>query len=267
MNGWLVYSRENAERNQTFISFWMQAARQRNVRLELIMTDQPIPDTVPDFAVVRVMDPALSYRLESRGIPVFNPACVSACCNDKWNTYRLAETLGVPFPRTEYIPEPAAMQSHPYPYVIKSCFGHGGTQVFLVKNRMEEQAACNALRGVPSVLQECVSDLGRDLRVYVLGGQVIASMLRVSKIDFRSNFCLGGSAVPHELTKKEKEIVHAFTAALPIGLVGIDMIYHEGAALFNEIEDVVGCRMLYSMTNIQPVEMYLDWILSRLKIM
>lgn len=264
MTGWLLYSQEGALRNRAFIDFWLAAAKERNVKLELHVTEEPLPDSRPDFAVMRDMNPALSFRLEKRGIPVFNSARVSECCNDKWNTYCLASKLGVPFPQTEYIPDPALMPPHPLPYVLKACAGHGGTQVFLVKTPHEAMLASEALRGIPSVLQAPVSDLGKDLRVYVLGKQVIASMLRVSKNDFRSNFCLGGSAAPYTLSPHEREIVNTFTSALPLGLAGIDLIFHEGRAVFNEIEDVVGCRMLYSITDVRPVELYLDWILKQL---
>ncbi len=264
MKGWLIYDKEGAARNRTFIDFWFSAAAKRGVDLELLFAEDPLPEQNPDFAVVRTIDPALSFRLEGRGIRVYNPASVSETCNDKWKTYQLASRLGVPFPKTEYIPDPAVMPSRTYPYVLKACAGHGGTQVFMVKNGEEEQIAKQALAGIPSVAQEPVSDLGKDLRVYVLGGEILAGMLRVSHTDFRSNFCLGGTAIPHALTEKERTIVEAFTEALPLGLAGIDLIYHEGEPVFNEIEDVVGCRMLYSQTEIDPVALYLDWILERM---
>jgi len=264
MKGWLIYDKEGAARNRTFIDFWFAAAEKRGVDLELLRSENPLPEKNPACAVVRTINPALSFRLEERGIPVYNPASVSEICNDKWKTYQLASRLGVPFPQTEYVPDPAVMPSHPYPYVLKACAGHGGTQVFMVKNGEEEQAAKQALSGIPSVLQEPVSHLGKDLRVYVLGGKILAGMLRVSHTDFRSNFCLGGTAAPHELTAEERTIVEAFTNALPLGLAGIDLIYHDGKPVFNEIEDVVGCRMLYSQTPLDPVTLYLDWILERM---
>jgi len=264
MTGWLVYSREGAERNQTFIDFWFQAAKESGVHLEPRYVDEPIPDNKPDFAVVRDMNPSYSKSLELRGINVFNPSVVSEICNDKWKTYCLADRLGLPFPDTVFVPDPALMHPFPYPYVLKACIGHGGTQVFMVTNDYEAKKACQALAGIPSVLQKPVSDLGKDLRVYVLGKKVIASMLRVSNTDFRSNFCLGGSAVPYELSAHEQLIVNSFADALPFGLVGVDLIFDHGKAVFNEIEDVVGCRMLYGLTDVKPVELYLSYILDRL---
>lgn len=264
MTGRLFYTPEGAARNRRFIDFWMAAASKCGVRMELHLTDEPLPAEKPDFAVVRAMDPALSLRLEQMGIPVFNPASVSACCNDKWKTYCLASSLGVPFPETVYVPDPAFLPSAPYPYVLKACGGHGGTQVYLIRDEREAYAASEALKGVPSVLQRPVSDLGRDVRVYILGDRILASMLRVSDTDFRSNFCLGGRAVPYTLSAEETEMVRAFQSALPFGLAGIDFLFDRGKAVFNEIEDVVGCRMLYTHTEIRPVELYLDWILQRL---
>lgn len=264
MTGWLLYTPEGAARNRAFIEFWQNAAAKRGIQMELYLTGEPLPEEAPAFAVVRAMDPALSLRLEQRGIPVFNPAVVSDCCNDKWKTYRLASSLGIPFPKTVYVPDPAVLPPFPYPYVLKACGGHGGTQVFLVRNDEEAHAASNALRGIPSVLQEPVSSLGRDVRVYVLGDRILCAMLRVSETDFRSNFCLGGKAVPYTLSGAEEEMVRAFLSALPFGLAGIDFLFDNGKMVFNEIEDVVGCRMLYTHTNIRPVELYLDWILERI---
>lgn len=44
------------------------------------------------------------------------------------------------------------------------------------------------------------------------------------------------------------------------GLVGIDLIYDNGHPVLNEIEDVVGARMLYAHTEINLVGRYIDYI-------
>lgn len=261
MNGWLIYTPEGALRNGQFIAFWQQAAKKRGVSLRLLLTGDQLPAEKPAFAVVRAIDPPLSKRLEEMGVAVYNPACVSEICNDKWKTYCLAEKLGVPFPETAFVPDPAQWMDRDFPYVLKACGGHGGTQVFWVGNEQQRVIVTQALRGIPSVRQKPVSDVGRDVRVYVLGDRILAAMLRTSAKDFRSNFCLGGHATPYTLSEREVEMVRAFQAALPLGLAGIDFIFQDGKAVFNEIEDVVGCRMLYSMTDVQPVEQYMDWII------
>lgn len=78
-----------------------------------------------------------------------------------------------------------------YPYVIKSCSGHGGSQVFLVNNSKEEEQAVKAMNGQEYVVQQCCSDLGRDVRVYIIGNKIIKAVLRTSTESFKSNYSLG----------------------------------------------------------------------------
>lgn len=56
------------------------------------------------------------------------------------------------------------------------------------------------------VYQKPASDLGRDLRVWLIGGKIIAAVLRKSDTDFRSNYCLGGSAQVYTLSESEKRL-------------------------------------------------------------
>lgn len=263
MEGWLIYTREGAERNAFFVGKCLDAARKNGLALSLRYADE-LPDRLPDFAVVRTMDPALSFFLESNGVRVFNPGSVSERCNDKWETYLLASRLGVPFPETELLPDPSVPPEKPFPYVLKPRCGHGGDAVSLVRSRKEALTAVSALQGRPSLIQKPVSRLGRDLRVYVLGERIIASMLRISETDFRSNFCLGGKAVPYTPDARIREMVGAFCRALPFGLAGIDFLFDGDTAVFNEIEDVVGCRMLYALTDIDPAAEYFRFISEKL---
>ena len=41
-------------------------------------------------------------------------------------------------------------------------------------------------------------------------------------------------------------------------------MFHEGKIIFNEMEDVVGARMLYTYTDIDIVEIYLNFIISQI---
>ncbi|MBQ3903879.1 MAG: hypothetical protein II744_02785, partial [Eubacterium sp.] len=111
-----------------------------------------------------------------------------------------------------------------------------------------------------SVCQMPASDLGRDLRVWVLGGEIKAAMLRVSKTDFRSNFCLGGEAVPYELNEDEKALVKKITALVNGDYYGIDFVFNEGKIVFNELEDTVGARMLYAKTDMDILKDFCNYI-------
>ena len=50
------------------------------------------------------------------------------------------------------------------------------------------------------------SEPGKDLRIYVLGNRMIASVMRRGSSDIRANFSLGGRAFLHEPDEEEKGI-------------------------------------------------------------
>ena len=241
-------------------------------------TDQLCADTLenPDFIINRSRIPALSRTLERCGIHVFNSAKVCEICNDKRRTYEYLKEYGIPSMDTVYPENPAdgsAAREFGYPFVLKPAGGHGGRHVGLIRDERELHEALSALKKdygiIPKlVFQRCASDIGKELRVYVLGGKIIAGMMRVGadpqsqKPEIRANFSLGGTASLHVLTKEETALTEKISAALPADLVGIDFIYHNGRPIFNEIEDVVGTRMLYANTHIDIVKEYLAYVVK-----
>jgi glutathione synthase/RimK-type ligase-like ATP-grasp enzyme len=62
-----------------------------------------------------------------------------------------------------------------------------------------------------------------------------------------------------------KKIVKKLYRELGFDFVGIDFIFHNGKLVLNEIEDPVGCRMLYSFGKIDAIKKYLKRIKKHLK--
>ena len=96
--------------------------------------------------------------------------------------------------------------------------------------------------------------------MWLIGGEIICSILRESKTDFRSNFCLGGSATPYTLSKEETALVMKIQSLIKYDYIGIDFVFDKGRAVFNEIEDSVGARMVYTCTNTDILSLYCDYI-------
>ena len=73
----------------------------------------------------------------------------------------------------------------------------------------------------------------------------------------------------HHLTAAEtelaKQVIRRFEKNnAPLSFAGIDMIYHHGSPVINEVEDVVGSRMLYKVSEMDIAELYLQGIAERL---
>lgn len=216
------------------------------------------------FAIVRVIAPMLSHALEQHGIRVFNNGMTAQIANDKYLTYRKALEWEIPVLDTCL-----AEKELDYPQVIKATTGHGGSQVYWVSDAGQKETVLQELlmKGMNKkeiICQRPCSDPGKDMRVYVLGGEIYGAVLRSSDKDFRSNFSLGGQIALAEPTEEQRQVIKRLYDKLHFDFVGIDFIAHEGAWMLNEIEDVVGTRMVYQLTDKDPVQDYLRCILAAL---
>ena len=280
----LIYNRPEAGPNQNYIDFYRRACSRRGVDFLLLYNEDIYSGIAPlpqhGFVINRTRDLSLSKKLEANGLPVFNNSRITLLGNDKLAALRYMEEAGLPILKTSENPE----DFDRYPIIMKSRDGHGGTEVFLLHSPEEaavyQQEALRARTGLTNgptdmpiaakttgiswIYQEMADTPGKDLRVYITGNRITAAMLRSSDSDFRSNFCLGGQASVYTLSPAEETIVKKTMSGLSIGHCGIDFLFHQDHLIFNELEDVVGSRMLYSYTDIDVVDDYIAYILSAL---
>ncbi len=268
MQGYLIYDKEGIERNRWFADELISAAKSHGIALALIIHEKGEPFFPEDgyaFAISRVIDPELTLFLQNKGLRVFNNYKTSFYANSKWNTFLLAKKLSVNTMDT-YLPQsyPELKKAFPEPLILKALDGHGGKQVFSVKSDKEYTEAVKKLSGREYLLQKCCSEVGVDVRVYCLGERILTAVKRSSATDFRSNFSLGGSAEPFTPTQDMINTVKLLYDELRFDLVGVDFIRHNGKYILNEIEDVVGTRMIYKLGDIDPVQEYIRYIYSSL---
>ncbi|MBE5959900.1 MAG: ATP-grasp domain-containing protein [Lachnospiraceae bacterium] len=285
---WLIYGQEDAKKNKWYIEEFIKEAEKRDVKMELLLTEEmtfgvkdgnwfitykgKVPKN-PDFAVVRTIYPMLSRHLEYCKIPVFNNAKMAEICNDKARTYQYIAKMDIPIIDTAFHRKQELdriLFSIEEDTVVKAVAGHGGSQVFLVTKDTTKERREEIKEALASdfVRQPLTGRKHQDLRVYVLGNEILACVLRTAKEGFKSNFSLGGHVERYELSDSQREVVHKVMELFDIGLAGIDfLIGDDGNLIFNEVEDVVGARMLYQcMPDINLVGRYLDYILNRLNI-
>ena len=270
MRGLLIYDNEGKRRNEWFIRRLTEAARLRGHSLELVIYPEELELSYAkdfDFAIVRTIRPDLNEKLEALGVPTFNASLTSRIANDKWQTYLSMRELGVSVMDTLLFTnycEAAAIFGTPF--VLKAVDGHGGSEVFLVENEHKCKELLSLLQNKRLIAQRLSSEAGVDMRVYVLGKEVLAAAKRTSDTDFRSNFSLGGKAEICTPDADVKKTVKAVAEALGCDFVGIDFIRHNGSWVLNEIEDVVGTRMLYALTDIDAADEYIGYIINKISL-
>ncbi|MCH5252394.1 MAG: ATP-grasp domain-containing protein [Lachnospiraceae bacterium] len=270
-NAWLIYDKEGAKKNKDYIAHHKEVGEKMGIHFELKMREEifsKLPAPKPDFAIVRTICPELSKKLEAAKIPAFNTAFVSEICNDKGKTIDyIQKKTKVPVIPTERFKREKLSKDLLIRYpdsVIKTVDGHGGKQVFLTSEKFS--VICAGIGSSDFVIQPFVRGVGKDVRVYVVGQTIVGAVERTATEGFRSNFSLGGTVKNYLLSEEEKALIEEICSVFSFGLVGIDFIINEkGKFVFNEIEDVVGARMLYQcQPEISLLEQYFSFILDKM---
>ena len=241
MSGVLIYTNKEAKRNRFSIEKFIR-------QLDVKLVDENYREDA-DFVINRTNDYKIAEYFESRGIRVFNPSSLSKIANDKQKCYEFMKENGIEIMPINYKGVPA---------VKKKIDGHGGIDVYMLDKAEPFEDGY--------VYQKPCDTLGRDVRVWLIGGKIIASILRSSDTDFRSNFCLGGKASEYTLTDDDRALVYKIADLLDYDYIGIDFIFNNGRLVFNEIEDTVGARMVYSLTDIDIISLYCDYIKEELSL-
>jgi len=257
MQGYLIYDQKDIERNQSFIDWLIEESTKKSIPLKLYDHTHDFQQIdLPDYVINRSRHYQISSYFESMGIRVFNKSLVARLGNDKLAAYEYFKT-SLPLMATYQYHEKIA-----YPCVVKKRDGHGGQEVYLLQ---DEKDLRTAYKTDDYIFQDFSYPPGRDLRVYVINNEIIASVLRSNDNDFKSNYSLGGSISLYDLSPDQSLRVQEVLNRVNIDYAGIDFLLDQNDNLiFNEIEDVVGARMLYNLSSIDVVDLLLDHVKSSL---
>lgn len=128
------------------------------------------------------------------------------------------------------------------PVIIKLATGTHGNGVILADTRKAAKSALQAFYlynedGTNILLQEFVEEsAGTDIRAFVVGGRVVASMQRESlDDDFRSNLHQGGMGTPVKLTDEEKKVAIKAAKAMGLHICGVDLMRSSRGPLVLEV--------------------------------
>lgn len=245
-------------REEKFFSLYSalkQSADRAGLQLELktnieLMCDIASGKTVanealPPFAIFWDKDVRLAKTLEAAGMKLFNSADAIELCDDKSLTH-IALMNRVPQPKTVLIPLTFPRVGYTdctflekiadylgFPFVIKQCFGSFGAGVYLARNMEEAKAALMKTAGGAAIAQQYIaSSFARDIRAYVVGGSVVAAMLRHNESgDFRANVAQGGKADAYMLSEAQAALAVKTAQLLGCTFAGVDLLFGENGEM------------------------------------
>lgn len=163
---------------------------------------------------------------------------------DKLRSMQLLAKAGVGIPKTVFARETAEVedlieQAGGAPLIIKVARGTHGKGVVLAETRKAAEAVMQAfyVEGVNFLVQEFIEEsAGSDIRAFVVGGRVVASMKRQSlDDDFRSNLHQGGEGKSVKLTDEERRTAQKAARAMGLPICGVDIMRSNRGPLVLEV--------------------------------
>ena len=150
------------------------------------------------------------------------------------------------------------------PLVLKILEGTQGVGVVLVDSNKAAKSVLDAFYGmdVSLLVQEFIEEAaGADIRVLVVGGEVVGAMKRQGlEGEFRSNLHQGGKAVSYKLSRKEKTTALKAAKAMGLGICGVDMILSNRGPLVMEVNSSPGLEGIEKSTKIDIAGKIMDYI-------
>ena len=258
MRGYVYYTDDEALRNRGFIDDLMKEAERTGIDLQLLIGEEQ-PDANADFILFRDRNPELARQFERQGFRLFNRAEVNRIANDKLRSFELATLLGVAAVPTKRVKHVDQIDS--YPCVLKTVDGHGGSEVVLCTSATQAEAFFAQFHDRSLIVQPYIESGARDIRVFIIGQEIVGAVKRTGNDSFKSNYTLGGSVEQYTLSSWQQQDVKVISKALKSDYIGVDFIVlPDGKWLFNEIEDPVGARSLYTTHNFSVAEKLMRYI-------
>ena len=195
---------------------------------------------------------AIVRQFEMQGVYTTTSSIAIVRSRDKLRATQLFAKAGVGIPKTVFSRNTLDIDDllvlvGGTPVIIKLARGTHGNGVVLAETKKAAKSVLQALYlhnedGTNILLQEFVKEsAGEDIRAFVVGGRVIASMKRQSlDDDFRSNLHQGGEGKAVKLTDEEKKLATKAAKAMGLPICGVDMMRSSRGPLVLEVNSSPG---------------------------
>ncbi len=230
---------------------------------EILHEGLPLPHL--DVIIARpnfVAEPSLHQYVTDKLLnvcPVINGAGNISASKNKIAQHLLFEKHQLPCPRWGIARNSKDLcklaEEFGYPVILKVAFGTHGKGVFYADKRevLDPIAGYISIRdGNPLIIEEFIAEANRtDLRIFLIGGEVIAAMERKApEGDVRANTSTGGTGHKVVLTDEEISLAKRVTELFQLDISGVDLIRSKRGPLIIEINANPGFTELERITGV-----------------
>jgi RimK family alpha-L-glutamate ligase len=212
------------------------------------------------------------HWIESRGVPVVNSARAIERSVDKFYTTALLQEAGLPTPETvvcESATEAMAAVLAMGDVIIKPLFGSMGHGMVRVN---DPDIAFRVVRSLEQLrivfyVQRAIDHGGRDVRVFVIGGRVLAAIeRRAPEGQWRTNVSLGGAARSFDLPPSWAELALRAASTIGADYAGVDLLpSRDGTVFVLEVNGIPGWQGLKQATGVDVAREVVAHVAARVR--
>jgi ribosomal protein S6--L-glutamate ligase len=153
------------------------------------------------------------------------------------------------------------------PLVVKLLEGTQGIGVVLAETRKAAESVIEAFRGLEAniLVQEFIAEAaGSDIRCFVVGERVVASMERKAREgEFRANLHRGGKATAARLTPEERSTAVRASRALGLHVAGVDILRSHHGPVVIEVNSSPGLEGIENATGVDVAGKIVEFLEKR----
>jgi ribosomal protein S6--L-glutamate ligase len=201
---------------------------------------------------------ALTRQFEAMKVFCLNSAAAITQSRDKLFSLQLLLHHGVDIPTTGFANSPLDTDDlikmvGGSPLIVKLLEGTQGKGVVLAETKKAAESVINAFKSLNAniLVQEFIKEAdGKDLRLFVVDGKVVAAIQReAAPGEFRANIHMGGTASVIKPTSDEKKIAIKAAKAMDLKVAGVDIIRSSKGPLLLEVNSSPGLEGIEGATN------------------
>ncbi len=212
---------------------------------------------------------AVLRQCEMMGIFPVNESVAISRSRDKLRTLQLLARKGMGLPTTGCAHSPDDTEDLIHivggsPVVIKLLEGTQGMGVVLAETPKAAESVVDAFAGlkVNILVQEFIKEAkSSDIRCFVIGGKVVASMKRQAKPgEFRSNVHRGASIAAVKITPEERAAAVRAAKIMGLNVAGVDIIRSKHGPLILEVNSSPGLKGIEATSGVDVASLIIEFI-------
>ncbi|MBT5237002.1 RimK family alpha-L-glutamate ligase [Candidatus Peregrinibacteria bacterium] len=233
-------------------------------------------DKLPDCLIPRTGSgtnyfiSAVIRHFERLGVFVLNNSESIKNAMDKMASIQMLAAENIPVPKTLLAKTPLdldfVVKEFSFPVILKKVSGSEGKGIVMCKDHSQLEDTMDLLDpNLNMIIQECInSSLGRDIRVFVIGGRAIGAMLRTAKEGkFKANYSAGGSVELLDLTPEVEWLAVESSRIIGLDIAGVDLLIDEEGYQICEINSSPYFKGFEEATNIDVAQEILSFVKVR----